>query len=330
MDRERKRNISVLALLAVISLALYLSYMHWEYETLGKGALTFFVLAVIFLLIRVLIDRLFSRRIRNKRTRYSFRKVISLSSMVLSIVAIIAIWIENTQAIVVAYGIIAAGIAISFQDLFKNLAGGLLVLYKGMYSVGDRVELGGVSGDVIDIDVLHTTLLETRGWVGGDQATGRMVMVPNGLVLTSLTFNYTKDHNFIWDEMVLPITFDSDWRKASDLIVDVVRKETSLVTGKATEEIERIGEKYYLPGRDVEPMVYVKITDNWIEFRVRFVTEARRRRDTFNRLSRRLLLELEGHPDIKLASATFDIVGFPDVRFKGMKRNRPVRPCRIL
>jgi small-conductance mechanosensitive channel len=226
---------------------------------------------------------------------------------VLSVIAVvITVWIENTQAILVAYGLIAAGIAISLQDFFKGFAGGILILFNNIYRVGDRVQLGQVYGDVMDIGIFYTTLMETRGWVGGDQASGRIVMISNAKVLTDDIFNYTKDHSFLWDEICIPLTYDSNWSSIISPIHRITNDEVASMTEKASSEIARIGEKYYLPKKDVQPMVYVNFDSSWINIHVRFVTEARSRRLISDRLHRKILNEISKHRDVKIAQAQIE------------------------
>ncbi len=172
-----------------------------------------------------------------------------------------------------------AGIAIALQDLFKNFVGGLTIFLTSIYRIGDRVEIDSRFGDVIDIGMMYTTLLEIREWVDGDQATGRLSMMPNGVVLSKSVINYTKDHSFIWDEITLPLTYDSDWRKAAKDFEDIARKETERYVADAEKQMAAIMQKYYFSARAVEPSVFVTVTDNWIALSVRYITDARHRRE---------------------------------------------------
>jgi len=175
-----------------------------------------------------------------------------------------------------------------------------------MYRVGDRVEINGKTGDIIDIGVLYTTIMEIGEWVDGNQATGRLSFIPNSNVLSNNVNNFTKDHNFIWDEISLPITYDSNWKKANKIIFDIVKKETEKIEEQADKEISKLGEKYYLSKKPVEPVIFLTITDNWLNFNIRYVTDTRERRIIRDRLSRLIWDELEKSKDIKIASETAD------------------------
>jgi small-conductance mechanosensitive channel len=231
-------------------------------------------------------------------------------------VTTISIWIQDPGALLVAYGLFAAGIAIALQDLFKNIAGGIMIFITKPYSVGDRIEIKDRFGDVIDVGITYTTLMEIRGWVDGDQASGRLTIVPNGYVLSGVIDNYSKDHGFIWDEIMIPITYDSDWKAAHKKILGIVQKETREITGQAEKSIKRLGEKYYLQKGIAEPSIFITMTDNWIKFNIRYMSPVRERRALQNRLSRKILETIAKSKNISISSATSTLSGSLDIQMK--------------
>jgi small-conductance mechanosensitive channel len=268
---------------------------------------TALVLTVTYLIFQIIIGMFIIRRITDLKTRYSANKVISVLSIIFIIAICLRIWVTDTSSLIVSYGIIGAGLAFALQDVFKNFVGGILIMVSSMYRVGDRISIDEKYGDVMDIGVLSTTLMEIRGWVAGDQPSGRLLMIPNGLVINHSLYNYTRDHSFIWDEISIPLTYDSDWRLAKDLILDIVKKETASITMQADAEIERIGEKYYLPKKVVEPSAYITLTDNWITLDVRYVTDARSRRLLHTHLSEMIITAIEKHERITISSTTVTV-----------------------
>ncbi len=305
-----------LPLFSLIALAAALWVVNYAYPSidLQKAFYTVAAVAAIHLLFKHIFEDVFIGRIAASKTRYSFKKTVSIVYMVVLLAVVINIWVDSTQSLLVSYGIIAAGLAVSLQDLFKNFVGGILIFVTGIYRVGDRVEINSRKGDVIDIDILYTTLMEMGEWMSGDQATGRLTIIPNGYILSGSVNNYTKDHPFIWDEISLPITYDSDWKEAVTMILTVVRKETAAQVYDAEKSLSSLEEKYYLPRRVVEPAAFITLTDNWINFNIRYMTVVRERRMVKNKLSRLILEEIEKSEKIKLASTTIDIIGFPEVR----------------
>lgn len=265
------------------------------------------VLTGTYFSFQVIIGIFIIRRITDLKTRYTANKVISVLSIVFIIAICLRIWVTDTSSLIVSYGIIGAGLAFALQDVFKNFVGGILIMISSIYRVGDRISIDEKYGDVMDIGIMSTTLMEIRGWVSGDQPTGRLLMIPNGLVINHPLYNYTRDHSFIWDEISIPLTYDSDWRLAKDLILGIVKKETASITIQADAEIERIGEKYYLPKKVVESSAYITLTDNWIMLEVRYVTDARSRRLLRTRLSEMILSAIEKDDRITISSTTVTV-----------------------
>jgi small-conductance mechanosensitive channel len=308
-----------LPLFSLIALAAALWAVNYAYPSidLQKAFYTVAAIAIIHLLFKHLFEDVLIKRIKVSKTRYSFKKTVSIIYLVVLVAVVINIWVDNTQNLLVSYGIIAAGLAVALQDLFKNFVGGIIIFVTGIYRVGDRIEIDTKKGDVIDIDILYTTLMEMGEWMSGDQATGRLTIIPNGYILAGSVNNYTKDHDFIWDDISVPITYDSDWKEAVTKILSVVRRETDHVAFQANKELSTLEEKYYLPRRVMEPAVFITLTDNWINFNIRYVTVVRERRMVRNKLSRLILDEIEKSDKIKVASSTIDIVGFPEEKISG-------------
>ena len=311
------KKITISALLIIVAILFWFLDTQFNEFYLIKGFYTFLSIFILYVFFKVIMEEGLSKGISDPKMKYSFNKIVSIMFMLILAVVLVAIWVEDPSALFLAYGLIGAGIAISLQDVFKNFAGGIIILVNNLYKVGDRIEIDSKVGDVIDIDILYTTIMEVKGWVAAEQPSGRLVMIPNGSILGGSIHNYTKDHNFIWDEIILPITFDSDWRYAHDVFLELLKTETEEMVGLAEKDISKLEKKYYLTRKVTEPAIYIKITDNWIEFYIRFVSEIRQRRLFKDTLSRKILEVIEKSDNkIKLASATFDIVGFPEVRVK--------------
>ena len=314
MDREIIRGYSVLILIACGTVSTWLVDYTYPHPSINKLFLTLVTLFGIYLVFEILVPKLFSSRVSDQKTRYTLNKLFYILSIVLFIAITISIWVENPTSLLVTYSIIGAGIAFALQDMFKNFVGGMYIMATSLMKVGDRIEIDDNYGDVMDIGIMSTTIMEIKGWVQGDQPSGRLVSIPNGFVLSKVTINYTKDHSFIWDELFIPITYDSDWRTAISIIMEILTKETESLTQKAQDEIERLGERFYLPRKETEPAVYLTLTDNWISLEARYVTDARNRRIMKNRLSRLILEAVEAAENIVIASETAQITVVPGNR----------------
>ncbi len=269
---------------------------------LDRIIITVAAIAVIYVFFKFFIEKAAIRGIIDPRARYTLRKAITMLCYLVIVLGIVAIWINNTQTLALTFGLMAAGAAIVLQDILRNFLGGIMIFSSRLYRIGDRIEINSKFGDVIDIGMMYTTLMEIKEWVGGEQPSGRLTLVPNGYMLTQAVNNYTKDHNFIFEDITIKLTYDSNWKKAVDIIEDIVKNETQAATKQARSEIEHLGEKYYLQKKVVDPSVYIGIGDNGIRLSARYVTDVRDRRDTRDRITRKILDSLTQIPEIKIAS----------------------------
>lgn len=296
-----------------ITIVLWAADLYYPHPYLYNLTITFFAIAAIYLILRVLFENITLSRIEDNRTRYSFRKGISMLFYVLILVSTAMIWVQNTQALLVSYGIVGAGLAIALQDVFRNFAGSFFILTSGLYTVGDRIEMDGKMGDVIDIGLWNTTLMEIEGWVHGDQPTGRITLVPNGAVIASPVFNYSKDFTFVWDEITVPLTYNSDWKEAIRLFTDILKEQNDAMAAQAERAIEQVGAKYYIIRKGVEPSIYLTVTSNWVEFALRYVVDVRQRRPVKHELSRKVLEAVEKSENLEIGSSTMIVTGRHEV-----------------
>lgn len=292
----------------LLTSSLWLANIQIQNPVLAKIFQTTLIFTILYIIFKLVIENIFIKRVTDTKIRYRLRKGVSLIYMAIFLVTFAAIWIENVQALLVAYGLIAAGVAVSLQDLFKNIAGGIVLITTSLYRAGDRIEIDSIKGDVIDIGLMFTTLLEIGNWINADQTTGRLITIPHGKILSVPIKNYTKDNTVIWDEAFIPITYESNWKKAAKIIKQVIEKETTDDKQVAQKEIQKLSSKYYLTKRDAEPAVYLTPTDNWISIHARYVTLTRVRRDTKNAIMLRILTKLEKAKDIAVASETVKIL----------------------
>jgi small-conductance mechanosensitive channel len=295
--------------LIAITLAMWGLNMYYPSDYLERGVITLFSISMIYLGLRVVFENITLSRISEIKTKYSFRKGITVVFYLLIAIVMATIWVENTQALVVSFGIIGAGFAIALQDVFKNFAGSIFIISSGLYSVGDRIEIDQKMGDVIDIGLWNTTLMEIRGWVDGDQQTGRITMVPNGAVISTPVFNYSKDFTFIWDEITIPLTYQSDWKEAISIFSAILKEQNDKMVAEVERAIEQIGTKYYIIKKGMEPSVYLTTTSNWIQISMRYLVDVRQRRQVHNELSRKMLAAVEESEVMEIGSSTMIVTG---------------------
>jgi small-conductance mechanosensitive channel len=202
-------------------------------------------------------------------------------------------------------GLFLAGIAISLRDVFSNFIGWLIINSQKGFKHGDRIKIGTiVSGDVIDIGVLRTTLVEIGEWVEADQSTGRLVTVPNSLVLTNSVCNYTEGHDLIWNEFQVCVTFESDWEAAEKIMVAIAQADFEEKREFIIERLRKVRKRYLLRYNFITPKVYVKIADSGVVLTLRYMVRARRRRTMDDMISREILQRFAREPSIEFAYPT--------------------------
>lgn len=310
-------GLGVLILSGLLILLVYINYFTDSIGNFGTELSKLLQSIIIILtayLLNVLIASLIKRRIQDIKYRYSMRKTISTLVSIATVGILVAVWFRETTSLIVAYGILSAGIAIALQDLLKSVAGGVIIFISGSFKAGDRIQVGNEIGDVLDIKIFYTTLMEIREWIDGDQYSGRIIQLPNSFVLNSTVKNYTRDFSFIWDEIHLMFTFDSNWKKAQEITLKITREITGQFKILARNELISLGDKYLITPADVEDMIYIQITDNWIDMRLRYVVDPRKRRNIKHSINEKLLEAFAKEKDIEIASASFDIVGFPNLK----------------
>lgn len=244
------------------------------------------------------------RRIDDIRARYRWQKTTTYVVVPLGILLVGRIWFEGFQSIATFLGLVSAGIAIALKDLLVNLAGWAFILWRRPFEVGDRISLGAHSGDVIDIRIFQFSLLEIGNWVDADQSTGRVLHIPNGEVLTATLANYSKAFDYIWNELPIMVTFESNWRKAKEILERIVDDHAAHLTASAEEQIRNVSRRFMIFYANLTPIVYTSVADSGVVLTLRYLCEPRKRRGTAQAIWEAVLDEFAGAADIDFAYPT--------------------------
>ncbi|MHC5024148.1 MAG: mechanosensitive ion channel family protein [Planctomycetota bacterium] len=231
------------------------------------------VLAIIVL--RMIATREIRRKVDDVKRAYYWRRMVNYTAGLLMVLLVARTWISGLQNIGTFLGLVSAGVAIALSDPLSNLAGWMFILTRRPYVVGDRIEIDGHVGDVIDIRLFQTFLLECGQWVDADQSTGRIIMVPNNRVFKSTTANYTHGFEYIWDEIEVLVTFESDWRRAKQIMIEVARDHAQPLSEGAQEQIRSAARKHMIFFRNLTPIVYTAVKDSGVQFSIRYLTHPR-------------------------------------------------------
>ena len=262
------------------------------------------IVVLFFLLARSAVMRVIQRNVTDVRQRYSWSRGVTSTIAILIVIFLGVIWFAGLERIATFAGILGAGLAVALHDTIANIAGFLFIMLRRPFEVGDRIEIDGVAGDVIDIRVFQFSLLEIGNWVDADQSTGRILQVPNGKVLRAVTASFNKGFEYIWHEIPVLITFESDWKEAKGILQDIVDDDSFVVAEDVERQVRRAASRFLIYSGKVTPIVYTTVRDSGVLLTVRYMTKPKTRRGTEQQLWEQILQPFSENDNIELAYPT--------------------------
>ncbi len=262
---------------------------------------------VIFLLLtagKFLCNLIIKRQNLDVKVAYRWRRAILYTYTILLILIIGPIWTHGITSLTTFLGLASAGIAVAMHDTIANLAGWVFIIWRKPFKVGDRVEIGGIAGDVIDIRIFQFSMIEIGNWVDADQSTGRIVHVPNSKVLREHLANYHIGFEYIWHEIPVLITFESDWKKAKEILKKVTSEDIEHLSDGAQEQIRNAANKYMIFYGALTPIVYTTVKDSGVMLTIRYLVNPRQRRSSEQKIWESILEAFEMEKNIDLAYPT--------------------------
>ena len=245
------------------------------------------------------------RRVQDPWGRYRWRKGLTYALVTAGVVIIGGTWLTAGVGELLKFlGILSAGLAIALKEPLSNFAGWAFIIWRRPFEVGDRVQIGPHAGDVIDLGLFQFTLNEIGAWVDADQSSGRIIHIPNGKVFTDPVANYNKGFRYIWNEVPVVVTFESDWRKAKQILGKIAVKHAEHLTQQAEQELLAASQQYLINYRKLTPIVYTNVVNDGVQLTIRYLIEPRKRRGTEHAIWEDILTEFAGAPDIDLAYHT--------------------------
>ncbi len=264
------------------------------------------------LVLMLVLRRWVRRRVVEPHLRYRSQKGVELFGVLILFLVTISYFTGNIKDFALAVGLLTAGITITLQELILSLAGSVFIYTINVYKPGDRIEINGIKGDVIDINSLYTTMMEIGQWVSSDNYSGRIVKLSNAFVFRGPVYNYSRDFPFIWDEFNLPVRYGSDMELAKQIFLKVAAEELSDYVAQSRKQWQEVVHKYYIENAEVDPTLAVSLTDNWVSFNLRYIVDYRKRRSTKHRLNEKIGAAIrETGGQVELASATLELIRVP-------------------
>lgn len=262
------------------------------------------VVVLLLLVARRGILAFVGRRIESTELRYRWAKATGYVAFIVGGLILMEVWFTALRSLGTFLGLLTAGLAIALKDLVADLAGWIFILWRRPFDLGDRIEIGNFAGDVVDRRIFQFTIMEIGNWIGADQSTGRLIHVPNAALFTKPLANYVSGFPYLWNELEVMVTFESDWRRAKQILDDVARDYTVDITREALEPRLRDQERFLIHYRKLTPVVYTSVVDSGVLLTLRYLCRPRERRGTAGELWEHILDAFAQAPDVTLAYPT--------------------------
>jgi len=261
------------------------------------------IIAVIWV-IRKIIQRVIRRSDETLLKKYRLNKIATYLSYLLIILLLFRIWINESGSLATYFGILSAGIALALKDPIVNIAGWFYITFWRPIDVGQRIEINGAKGDIIHVGFFNFTINEIGNWVESDQSTGRIIQIPNAKIFTEKQAIYTKGFEYIWNEIPVLITFDSNWKKCKTLLSSIADECCMKSTEEAKKKLEKATKDYVIYYNKLTPIVYTDVKDSGVLLTIRYLCSPYERRGSQQVIWEKILDVFEANDDLELAYPT--------------------------
>ena len=274
-----------------------------EQDILGKIVISIFVV-VVLKIIHLIVLKIMWKNIEEPLKRYRWKKTLTYIFVFIGFLILGRVWLQAFQSLATFLGLLTAGLAIALKDIITDIAGWIFIVWRRPFEVGDRIQVGKHAGDVIDIRLFQFSLLEIRNWVDADQSTGRVIHIPNNQVLNDVLANFSKGFQYIWDEIPVLITFESNWQKAKTILQQIGNKHAEHVTPHAERRIKEASRKFMIFYKNLTPTVYTSVKNSGVLLTIRYLCEPRHRRASEHAIWEDILIAFNNTEGIDLAYPT--------------------------
>ena len=270
--------------------------------------IAYIILGLVFIFFaNFFVKKWLNRSITNTDNKYKARKTVNFFAYFLFMLIILIVFNDKIKNIGVVLGVFAAGIAFALQEVIMSFAGWLNIIITGKISVGQRIKVGEIKGDVIDIGIMSTTFMEVGEWVNGDLYNGCISSMTNSFVFKENIHNYSAEFPFLWDEINVPIRINSDYKSARNIFIKVLDEVCGDFSKQSQLKWKKMSNKFRVEEAQVLPMVTLVFNENWITFTLRYVVDYKKRRGTKDIIFSRILDEIQEHENIQIASSAMEI-----------------------
>ncbi|MEM7181116.1 MAG: mechanosensitive ion channel domain-containing protein [Spirochaetota bacterium] len=263
-----------------------------------------YLLLIVYLLINIVlrwIEKLSTSKLDEEAETervYKRSKLGRRFFIIISIFLAFPVFYHRLDYLPTLLGISSAAIIISMKEMNLNFVGWILIHRNEGFAIGDRIEVDGVKGDVINIGFTRFTLLEVNKEYSIDQSTNRMVHFPNNVVIFQKVFHISAKMQYVWDELKLFFTINSDYTRIEELFTEVLEK--SIPPADIKTNVKEITKKFLMRMGKVTPIVYISIENNKLLVCLRYLTHIKQKRQNRSFLSKQVLKALKEETSIEL------------------------------
>ena len=287
-------------------------FLGMNAATQGRVLSSALVIIILFVLRRALLA-VVSRRVEDPTSRYRWAKTSAYTASLIGLAVVIQIWFVALRSLSTFLGLLSAGLAIALRDLVADFAGWLFILFRRPFDLGDRIQIGSHAGDVIDRRIFQFSIMEIGNWVGADQSTGRVIHIPNQRVFLEPLANYSAGFPYLWNELKVLVTLESDWKKAKTLFAEITKEITKDVVAEAQGPRKEGDQRFLIHYRTLTPAVYTSVEESGVLLTVRYLCRPRERRGTSEALWEEILQAVSRTEGIELAYPTQRLVIDPNL-----------------
>jgi small-conductance mechanosensitive channel len=294
-----------------VSVPLPQTFERWRdlyLQDAGQKLLAFLLIIALVYAFSRLLRRVIRDNIDDVNRRHILQKYSRYGAAILLLISAVALFADSLAGLGTILAVLLAGVAIALQDVLKSMVAWIYVAGRSGVEVGSRIQVGEVEGDVIDIGVLKTTVLEVGQLVYGRQSSGRLVTIPNYRLLSDNTHFQGPANPWLWQEVRVTITFESDWKRAETLLREIGEEMHAELAPLLEEGFHRLEHRYAFKYGTLTPIVYLTISRFGVELTLRFLTGLRRHRGSVDRVSRRILSAFAAEPAVQLTYPTYRLV----------------------
>ncbi len=272
-------------------------------DLISKAIMTVAIIIILSIL-RSISLKLIAKYAKSPRIKFNARKITLNITFIFGLLWVFSVWVSESQSLLTFLGLMSAGVAVALKDPIVNIFGWIFILWRHPFKAGDRIQIGDNAGDVIDIRLFQFSIMEIGNWVNADQYTGRIVNIPNSNIFSMQHSLYSNDFDLLWDELNITITFESDYKKAKDLLEKILDDYNNLLTDKMKSNLEDIIAKYNLENTNFNTGIYTELLDQGINFVLRFNFIYNERRKAKHEIIEKVIAEFQKHADVDFAYPT--------------------------